>query len=73
MNPHLQLEATILICFVDGCRRLPQPKKRSTFHPEKIFKNLMAGKEKKAQHEMTVTAEVHKPAEKTPVPRKQPT
>ena len=33
----------------------------------------MAEKEKKAEHEMTVTAEVHKPAEKTPVPRKQPT
>ena len=51
----------------------PQPKKRWTFWLEKFFKNLMAEKEKKAEHEITVTAEVHKPAEKTLVPRKQPT
>ena len=51
----------------------PQPKKRLTFWLEKFFKNLMAEKEKTAQHKMTVTAEMHKPTEKTPMPRKQPT
>ena len=43
------------------------------FWPENFFKNLMAEKEKKAEHKITVTAEVHKPTEKTPVCRKQPT
>ena len=41
------------------------------FGQRSFFRNLMAEKEKKAEHKMTVTAEVHKPREKTLVARKQ--
>ena len=37
MNPHLQLEATILICFVDGFRRATSAKEEIDFSPREDF------------------------------------
>ena len=50
-----------------------EPKKRSTLRPNKFFQSLMEQKEQQMHHQVTVTAEVHKPAQRTPVQRKQPT
>ena len=69
----MKLEATILHYFVDSSRSPTSANEEIHFSAREVFNNLMAEKEKKAEHEITVTAEVHKPAEKTPVARKQPT
>ena len=50
-----------------------ESKTRSAFRPEKFFWMLMGQKKKQVQHHVTVTVEVHKPGQPTPVQRKQPT
>ena len=38
MNPHLQLEATILVCFVDSSRRPTSAKEEIDLSPREVFK-----------------------------------